>query len=226
MGCSNTNTKEQLKNESKEELKGVNKKENNVEEKREKESNSKKGKKGRCKPKTVTKSIKKTEDIPPGAVDFFDGVLVDNSTCIFPLLVDGEESLDDFAENIATQIPTYVSKVEGVKPDVIWVDNVDDRINGYNYNIDWSKEKMLITKGCKLSEIQNEKDKIIITYSNDYAKENYYYCYIVETSNKVIEESGQPMGNNFIEQRVMNNGPRFIEQRVVNNKVPIYQEAI
>lgn len=226
MGCSNTNTKDQLKNEANNE---INKKKTNEKvveersEKREKEE-KKDSKKGRCKPKTVTKGIKKSEDLPTGAIDFFDGVLVDNCTSVFPLLIGSEEELDNFAPDIADQIPTYVSKIEGAKPDVIWVQNVDDRINGYNYDINWSKEKMVITKGAKLNELGNRDDKVYISYSTEMAKENHYYCYIIETSNKSIEEINQSMGNNFIEQRVVNNGPMFIEQRVVNDKVPVFVE--
>lgn len=173
-----------------------------------------------------------------GAQSFYTGILADNGMFYGNKLFVNQDEVNDFKNSIATQKVEYIDRGEGVMPGVKYVKNDTDAFLQGQVKVDFSRQRLIICQGSRLSSIEEKNNKLLIKFDTvTMVRENYYYAYVVNSKlneldfesdrprefedqtvhnrNMVIEQ--RPINNRVIEQRPMNN--RIIEQRPVNNRI-------
>jgi hypothetical protein len=175
------------------------------------------------------------EVIAKGAVNFYSGILADNSSFYGEKLYTNQDQLSEFLDAIATQKVEYIDKGARVKPGVKYVKNNTDAFLNGQAKIDFSKQRLIVCQGSRLSSIEEKNGQISVVFDNvTMVRGNHYYAYVVDSQldeldlgenftkndNMMIEQ--RPINNRVIEQRPINN--RIIEQRPVNNKRMIIEQ--
>lgn len=163
-----------------------------------------------------------------GAVNFYSGILADNSSFLGEKLYNSQDQVNEFKNSIANQKVEYTDKGIGVKPGVKYVKNDTDPFLNGEVKVDFSKQRLIVCQGSRLSSIEEKNGKISVEFDNvTMVRGNYYYAYVInsklneldlgENRAEMFDEQRPYNDNMIIEQRPINN--RIIEQRPINNRI-------
>lgn len=133
------------------------------------------------------------------------GTLADNRNIYFDILMKNDEDLASLTGSIAKQVVKYISRGDGVMPDVRYVDNDSDAFLNKKCNVDFNSQRLLVLIGGKASEIKLDSDKgqVILKFSTNLPKENEYWAYLLDTIfDELVITNDKPMP--IIEQRAQN----------------------